>query len=750
MQPRTPLALLSLSVAASLSTAALAQTHSWLPAPVLEARSGQVAAFDSARGSIVMFGGFQTARYDETWEWDGVAWNMLRPNTRPPGRRDHNLCYDSTRDRIVMFGGNGVTGGLADTWEWDGSDWTQRFPANAPSPRDGCGMGFDAARGTTVLFGGQSPLQSDTWLWNGSQWTQAAPATNPGGHALTAMSYDSARQKLVMFGGTTTLGNANDTWEWDGTDWQQVLTPNLPPVRQRHSLTFDSTRGKTLLFGGSAGTTRFQEVWEYDGTDWTMVPTPAVAPIVRDRVAFAFDPVHQETILFGGRGPTNSNNLADTWTWNGTAWTQLDVTLQPTARANAAVAYDDLHQLTLLFGGAATAGTQQDTWAWNGAQWQTFPSANQPPARSFAALCFDSTRGRAVLFGGLDTNGNDLDDTWEWDGSSWLQTVSALNPPARSHHALAFDSTRGKTVLYGGLLGLAGAALDDTWEWDGSLWLPASPLTPPPARTDHVLAFDRARGRTVLFGGASLQPAATLGDTWEWDGVQWMQASPATSPTARTNASFGHDTVRGRCVLFGGTDAGAALLADSWEWDGAVWNQTATTGPTARTGAGMAYDALRHRHVLIGGRTGAALTNNGETWEYSVPGTADVVPFGAGCAGSLGVPSLSTGSIPSIGNASFGLLLGNLPPSSFSLLAIGFARERSELGSGCTLFLPAALAVTAVVANGSGSAAYAMPLPNATWLLGVRTFAQGAGIDPTGPYLGMVTFTRGLDLRIGL
>ena len=122
MQPRTPLALLSLSVATSLSTAALAQTPSWLPAPVLEARSGQVAAFDSARGSIVMFGGFQTARYDETWEWDGVAWNMLRPNTRPPGRRDHSLCYDSTRDRIVMFGGNGVTGGLADTWEWDGSD----------------------------------------------------------------------------------------------------------------------------------------------------------------------------------------------------------------------------------------------------------------------------------------------------------------------------------------------------------------------------------------------------------------------------------------------------------------------------------------------------------------------------------------------------------------------------------------------------------------------------------------------------
>ena len=37
-------------------------------------------------------------------------------------------------------------------------------------------------------------------------------------------------------------------------------------------------------------------------------------------------------------------------------------------------------------------------------------------------------------------------------------------------HALAFDAARGRTVLFGGGNG-AGATFDDTWEWDGSTWI---------------------------------------------------------------------------------------------------------------------------------------------------------------------------------------------------------------------------------------------------------------------------------------
>jgi hypothetical protein len=46
-------------------------------------------------------------------------------------------------------------------------------------------------------------------------------------------------------------------------------------------------------------------------------------------------PVDGKLVLFGGVGP--GMNLADTWTWDGTVWTQIDVA-GPSARAGTAMA----------------------------------------------------------------------------------------------------------------------------------------------------------------------------------------------------------------------------------------------------------------------------------------------------------------------------------------------------------------------------------------------------------------------------
>src|SRR5262249_11780635 len=101
-------------------------------------------------------------------------------------------------------------------------------------------------------------------------------------------------------------------------------------------------------------------------------------------------------------------------------------------------------------------------------------------------------------------------DTWEWDGTNWSPGGGAHAPPARFQHALAYDSARGRTVLFGG----AGVSLlQDTWEWDGTDWTQRATASSPPARSRHVLAFDSARGRTVLFGSSS------FADTWEYGPV---------------------------------------------------------------------------------------------------------------------------------------------------------------------------------------------------------------------------------------
>src|SRR5206468_11025348 len=102
------------------------------------------------------------------------------------------------------------------------------------------------------------------------------------------------------------------------------------------------------------------------------------------------------------------------------------------------------------------------------------------------------------------------------------------SPSARWASAMAYDSARGRTVLFGGT---NAADLDDTWEWDGSQWLRATPAVSPPARRQHAMAYDIARDRVVLFGGFG--GGNRFADTWEWDGSQWTNPKPQLSPPAR-------------------------------------------------------------------------------------------------------------------------------------------------------------------------------------------------------------------------
>ena len=72
-----------------------------------------------------------------------------------------------------------------------------------------------------------------------------------------------------------------------------------------------------------------------------------------------------------------------------------------------------------------------------------------------------------------------------------------------------------------------------------------------------------------MFGGAAGQSLQPLGDTWSWDGTNWTQLTPTTSPSARGYAQMG--SLRGTPVLFGGADAQGNVLGDTWTWTGTTW-----------------------------------------------------------------------------------------------------------------------------------------------------------------------------------
>src|SRR5262249_2857993 len=70
------------------------------------------------------------------------------------------------------------------------------------------------------------------------------------------------------------------------------------------------------------------------------------------------------------------------------------------------------------------------------------------PWPSLAAMVYDSLRGVTVMFGGHEGNPY-LGNTRAWNGSTWAQLATS-GPSARASHAMAYDPVRGVTVLFGG------------------------------------------------------------------------------------------------------------------------------------------------------------------------------------------------------------------------------------------------------------------------------------------------------------
>jgi hypothetical protein len=164
---------------------------------------------------------------------------------------------------------------------------------------------------------------------------------------------------------------------------------------------------------------------------------------------------------------------------------------------------------------------------------------------------------------------------------------------------MAYDTARGVTVLFGGS---GTAALGDTWEWNGTTWTQRM-VSGPPAQSSHAMAYDAARGVTILFLGTS---SGSLGETWEWNGTAWTQRL-VNGPSRRYGHAIAYDAPRGVTVLFGGYD-NVNYYGDTWEWNGTTWTQRMVSGPSARREHAMAYDVARGVTVLFGSDT------QGETW----------------------------------------------------------------------------------------------------------------------------------------
>jgi hypothetical protein len=260
-----------------------------------------------------------------------------------------------------------------------------------------------------VLFGGDG--YSDTWVWNGTTWTEL-DVTGPSERGGAVMGQLGG--KLFLFGGFDTSRGGNtqslsDMWSFDGARWNEIAGPKGPLPRD--SAVMAPLGDNLVLFGGEAcnGATydtcqTFADTWLWDGTAWTELQLAAAPP---PRVTSVMSPLAGTLVLYGGYppDPTICDYLSDTWIWDGTVWTQSEASNPLPALVNASMA--GLPSTVVVSGGIGTArdggcGTTSDflgTGIWDGSSWAD-PAPPGPPGHAYnvmATLCV----GASCADGGL-------------------------------------------------------------------------------------------------------------------------------------------------------------------------------------------------------------------------------------------------------------------------------------------------------------------------------------------------------------
>jgi len=547
-------------------------------------------AYASVRGTLVHFDAFTT----DTWEWSpaGRSWTKLcgegtACDRHPLAMLDPTLVYDAARDRGELVE-------LGWTWEWDGAErvWSVAT-RSGPSIRSGLSMAYDSTRRKVMLFGGYEPgwggAEDDLWEYDGRtrEWIQVCGGDTgclgPPGRSVQSITYDPSRQRLVTYGG---YGAEIETWEWDAAAgrWDKTCGPGTdctcPPERADQAVSYDPGRERVVLHGGyedMMNDVLYDDLWEYDSgrRRWDLVEGGGVeSPRLHAWHSLAVDSDRGVVVFYGAgyRGP------AELWEWDPAieVWHRVcgpaTACQAPSMPGNDAIVYDPRAGRTVVFG-------VDETWAWDGVtrSWEhlcgdgtdcvnprfpTPPLASLDPVRGCPVVVtetgqireFDSVQrswrdvcapgvecafpdpfgggavahrvrdGRAglVMLAGWNCVLAEWDPAEEaWEELYQSDGLSRDGPwQALRGHGLVFDSHRDSLLLFGGS-GVRGSGLSELWEWsfasqEWTLLCDELKCRGPGGRSGHSMVYEPARRRVWLYGGTRDGADPGQGDTWIW------------------------------------------------------------------------------------------------------------------------------------------------------------------------------------------------------------------------------------------
>nr|WP_321237500.1 kelch repeat-containing protein [uncultured Psychroserpens sp.] len=276
--------------------------------------------------------------------------------------------------------------------------------------------------------------------------------------------------------------------------------------------------------------------------------------------------------------------------------------LEPCPRNKPVIAYNEADNAIYLFGGYCSVHKKKvnDLWKYEKNKWIQIYAEVSPSPRSGHAMIYDSQRNSLIVFGGKNENSELLNDTWQFKNNNWSLIAENAAPSIRQSHALAYDSKSGSVYMFGGSNSLK-ESLNDTWVLKNQKWNKLNSKFSPPPRLQHAMCYDSKSENVVLFGGFDRKEDGKniYYDTWELENNNWVLKSENQN-LARDHHAMSYSHNSESVILFGGYNNG--YLGDTWSWNGEQWMLLTDAGPSKRAGKpGLVYNVAENAIVLFGG-----------------------------------------------------------------------------------------------------------------------------------------------------
>jgi hypothetical protein len=342
--------IVSICLIASCCVLGLSQTPpyweelnpNWDPSIDIHKRGWGDMVYEEHNQRFILFGGWRQIENEDrkitkqecvggTWVFQDNTWVKMDLNEEPEARWGHRMVYDSTNQRIILFGGeNDHDSVYGDTWEFKSNKW-ERISTEGPDPRSGHALAYDSYRDRILLFGGRKienkkrTYLGDTWVFDGKNWDRKSQV-GPSARRFHSMIYNKQNGKTILLGGERYLIDStkeyfNDmyVWDWNGELWNKIQEEEDWPDKRSsaNQMVYNSENNKIVLLGGRNNEGIYKnDIWEYDSKEgWKTIPIFDPIPSERHFAYMAYNSTDNYILLFGG-GIGNSDNwptLEDTW-----------------------------------------------------------------------------------------------------------------------------------------------------------------------------------------------------------------------------------------------------------------------------------------------------------------------------------------------------------------------------------------------------------------------------------------------------